>query len=645
MTKEEQKRELASYLGVKKITTDIFRKEMDEEEDENYVIRYSKIHQKASNYWFTLNEDNLKSYEEYEITEFIFFGPAGYYVVPSDIIGKFIEGFTERPKDGKYHIIISLESHYLKSNEKNSFDITPYFNELPKVLKDFYEMYIVKDPLAIRFHSFKTKETSINDVSPDGAEFEFGGIYQNEAVTNLGDIVFFNQHGENPKWDVGLSAICVITEGPHDKGYNTSARRQFKIKLQPLVFLPKVLSRAEFIGYFNSYDIPYIGPMVKNEQNQANGSMTIDQAKNLVGILIDIFPEFEEELTTIFGEDFPILNLKATVKDIKDLGEISQNELINNPISDEHPKNLILYGAPGTGKSYEMSKRAKELFPNEYLYKRVTFHSSYSYRNFVGSYKPKPLYKKTEVIIFDADKVTLNEHKMEPVIEYAFEPGPFLILYERAIKNPNNNFLLLIEELNRANTSAVFGDLFQLLDRTNSGESEYPINLECSINDYLKSKSISDTEIKIPANLYIWATMNNADQGVLPLDTAFKRRWSFEHLGINANEKELDEININLPFDFGGKELKWNTFRKIINTKLLELGVHEDKLIGPFFLSKNEIINVHLVKNKLLLYLKEDVLRYKTGVFKSSLKTFSAIAEEYDKGVNVFDETSISFFE
>jgi hypothetical protein len=632
MTKGELKTEMSAYLGAEKITTDIYSNE-----ENKYVIRFSSIQSKNNNYWFTVNSDNINSYREHNVTAFILFGPKGFYNIPASIIDDLIKGFPEVPKDGKYHFHITLDNNILKSTESNSFDITQYFNELPPILKTYYDMYIIDNPMSIRYYSFKTAATSIDRASPNGDEFEFGGIYQHETITNTGDIVFFNQHGDNPDWDFGLSAICIITQGPYAKGYDTNNTRYFKIKLKPLLILPRVLSRHEFIGYFNSYSIPFIGPMIKNEQNQANGSITVDQAKNLIGILLDIFPELEDEITTIFGNEFHINNLKAIEGGYKDLNIVPSIDLELNPISEDFPRNLILYGAPGTGKSYEMNKRANESFPNEFLYKRVTFHSSYSYRNFVGTYKPKPLYKQTDVTIFDSDRVTINEHKVEPVIEYTFEPGPFLILYERAVNNPKHNFLLLIEELNRANTTAVFGELFQLLDRNDNGESEYPITLETSIYDYLRGKNIIETEIKIPSNLYIWATMNNADQGVLPLDTAFKRRWSFEHLGINKSENQIDDVNINMPFLLD-KLLKWNVFRRLINEKLLQIGIHEDKLIGPFFLNKREITNKDSVKNKLLLYLKEDVLRYKTGIFNKSLKTFSEIAEEYDKGNNVFDE-------
>ena len=115
-------------------------------------------------------------------------------------------------------------------------------------------------------------------------------------------------------------------------------------------------------------------------------------------------------------------------------------------------------------------------------------------------------------------------------------------------------------------------------------------------------------------------------------------------MGINQNENVLNGVHIDLPFLLNDNALEWNTFRKKINNKLLDLGINEDKLIGPFFLNKDEISNSRIVKNKLLLYLKEDVLRYKTGLFKKELNTFSKISEEFDKNQNVFDD-SINWIE
>ena len=113
---------------------------------------------------------------------------------------------------------------------------------------------------------------------------------------------------------------------------------------------------------------------------------------------------------------------------------------------------------------------------------------------------------------------------------------------EKAVKNPGRNFLLIVEEINRANAAAVFGDVFQLLDRK-KGTSEYPVETSEDLKQYLASGYYGDFseredlqpryldsfgKLLIPSNLYIWATMNSADQGVFPMDTAFKRRWAFQ---------------------------------------------------------------------------------------------------------------------
>ena len=150
---------------------------------------------------------------------------------------------------------------------------------------------------------------------------------------------------------------------------------------------------------------------------------------------------------------------------------------------------------------------------NTETYERVTFHPNYSYAQFVGTYKP--------IMKNNSDKTE---------IEYEFVPGPFLRTFIRACKM-KVNCLLLIEEINRANVAAVFGDIFQLLDRDENGESEYPITTSEDLRKFLAKpenlggKPVDYETISLPSNMYIWATMNSADQGVFPMDTAFKRRW------------------------------------------------------------------------------------------------------------------------
>jgi 5-methylcytosine-specific restriction endonuclease McrBC GTP-binding regulatory subunit McrB len=157
----------------------------------------------------------------------------------------------------------------------------------------------------------------------------------------------------------------------------------------------------------------------------------------------------------------------------------------------------------------------------------------------------------------------IQDSSDEKQIAYQYVPGPFMRIYAAAKQNPNNNYLLLIEEINRANVAAVFGDVFQLLDRNSDGESEYKVAASEDIKKYLAKKGIYEDELSIPSNMYIWATMNSADQGVFPMDTAFKRRWEFEYIGIDDNEYKVKDYEIPIN---SNQKVNWNELRKAINT-------------------------------------------------------------------------------
>ena len=275
-------------------------------------------------------------------------------------------------------------------------------------------------------------------------------------------------------------------------------------------------------------------------------------------------------------------------------------------------------------------KQQKEI---KYL-ERVTFHPNYSYAQFVGTYKPV--------------KSILNPED----ITYEYVPGPFMRIYVNAKNNPKKNFLLLIEEINRANVAAVFGDIFQLLDRKRKGTSEYPITASEDQKRYLENNGINETEISLPSNMYIWATMNSADQGVFPMDTAFKRRWEFEYIGIDENEDQLvndKKERLFIPVCKDGKvsqKVIWNDLRKAINNKLISLGINEDKLLGPFFLSKyalesamdNGIDFVKLFESKVLMYLFEDAAKMKVrSLFNVDKYIYSEVCKKFEnEGLDVF---------
>lgn len=321
--------------------------------------------------------------------------------------------------------------------------------------------------------------------------------------------------------------------------------------------------------------------------------------------------------------------------------------------NDEKRYNRIIFGAPGTGKSHQIDTDKDSLKLLD-IFERVTFHPNYTYSQFVGTYKP--------VSIGNGD------------IEYKYVEGPFMRLLVAALENAKDSnrtnpkrYLLIIEEINRANVAAAFGDMFQLLDRKD-GVSEYEIQTSEDVRKYLADKLGGEPEnyktLKLPNNFYIWATMNSADQGVQPMDAAFKRRWDFEYLNIDSGA-----FNINIPIPMGTdhngevttwKDVDWNDLRNNINNTLKKIsGVNEDKLLGPFFIGNKEkltdlITNKKnfndLFKSKVLMYLYEDVVKMQPSelfnVKDGSNIHYSDICKDFDaKGLKIFVKSIYNQFD
>ena len=588
--------------------------------------------------WFSLDENYKKSYDglitqkqllawdDYYFDKKLFLIDDEQISESVNIISKIVDKSNDDNDWVSFSKSCSRGAPQAVLGDKNYLKFIRIFEDNPSLIDDKSDSFPDRN-----YFTFETGKNSIAQLSPNGkTEFENFLIQHHRNETKVGDIVFFSQAGDRAKidWEQGLSAICVVSK------ITKKGTKDLSIKLKPLLVISKVLNKFDFISFFELYDIKGIGPMTHGQKSQPNTLLSLSVAKQLVAAIIYLLPETKIALVKIFGKNFPTLPSNISSINLgleKYLLDIEKNTKI-----DKHPHNLIVYGAPGTGKSYSLNQDVLDLFPNEELRKRITFHPNYSYRNFVGSYKPKPIYISTEKSVFKSDRITEHPFQKEPIIEYSFEAGPLLEMFVKAFHNPQHNFVIVIEEINRANTAAVFGDVFQLLDRKN-GVSEYPITLEPAAHDYLKLNGIDQNEFKLPANLYLWATMNNADQGVMPMDSAFKRRWSFQYMALNANEDKVKDETIEFPWGF---EIKWNLFRKKINEELVSHNIAEDKLVGPFFLNRDELKSSDAILNKLLLYLSEDVLKYTEGIFHSDLKTFSQIVSNYTLDVpkNVFND-------
>lgn len=448
----------------------------------------------------------------------------------------------------------------------------------------------------------------------------------------------------------------------------------------------------------------------------------LDILKNLINRYSDLL-EIENNKISIKIKDAENMEINVDRNDRESFFNSFNKKSSEIP----YPHNRIIFGAPGTGKSFRLKKESTEnSFFSEIT--RVTFHPDYSYSQFVGTYKPtmikadnkqedentrqiiQVLQNKTSSsqekynILYDKFKennltllpfllglytddafstrkkdgsataddnnaernhgkairsyVNLKSENDGEEISYKYIPGPFLRTLVNALKsnrlNETKNYLLIIEEINRARVSAVFGDMFQLLDRNEYGESEYEIQTSEDMRNFLTEQLGGNKDdyqtIRLPNNFYIWATMNSADQGVFPMDTAFKRRWNFEYIGIDKNESGVSAYEIPISRIVNEKKIikkvNWNKLRQAINKKLISLNVNEDKLLGPYFIGEKDLKSamqnqenfINLFKSKVLMYLFEDAAKMKRNFFNCDKYIYSEICKEFDKkGIEVFN--------
>ena len=290
----------------------------------------------------------------------------------------------------------------------------------------------------------------------------------------------------------------------------------------------------------------------------------------------------------------------------------------------------IFYGAPGTGKSYEINDLTKP-----YSTIRTTFHPDSDYSTFVGAYKPV----MEETPVYGAQGVEVAKEKR---ITYSYVKQAFLKAYLGAWQKyakcgeTAEPQFLVIEEINRGNCAQIFGDLFQLLDRSDNGFSTYPIEADSDLQNEIKKafaeggeyaiengldvddavdgytsnygETLSD-DIKngrvllLPSNFYIWATMNTSDQSLFPIDSAFKRRWDWRYVKITDAGKAWK-------IKCGTEYCDWWTFVEEINKKIAKETSSDDKKLGYFFCkAKDGVITADKFVSKVLFYLWNDVFK------------------------------------
>ena len=302
------------------------------------------------------------------------------------------------------------------------------------------------------------------------------------------------------------------------------------------------------------------------------------------------------------------------------------------------PIQVMYYGAPGTGKSYSISSLIRKSYPgfneyddNPYVF-RTTIYRDYSYFDFVGNIMP----------------VTKDGK-----ISYEFVPGIFTTALFAALRNQDSGIdvYLILEEMSRGDIASIFGDIFQLLDRDDTGKSMYGINNK-SIYEYLiLNRALKPGyKIVIPKNLHIIGTVNTSDQNVNVIDTAFKRRFDFKYVDVNPIKvkDKVDEYVNDFDIYFTDTDIyRWVKLYQAINHIIInDLGLTEDKQLGPFFLKdkKNNNSNREQVADKLLHYLWQDVERvsYTSGsLFADGITSFSQLYYAFEKQENILSKSVI----
>ena len=360
----------------------------------------------------------------------------------------------------------------------------------------------------------------------------------------------------------------------------------------------------------NSEDIIYNRLVRMEKQNFANDNKLIKFFEKL-----DIL--YEDDGKYFFTEDI-----------LKNYGEIIKSL---NPIS----KNLqlLILGNPGSGKSYYINNIILGNIVETKQVVRTIVYPEYTYSDFIGYIRPLTIDNK---------------------INYTFEPGPFTIALEKCFDNPKSNIYLIVEEINRGNIQAIFGDIIQLLDRTedfkskNHGFSKYPIE-NSEIYKYLlkklgknKIQYLKENQIVLPQNFNIILTLNNSEENNYFIDSAFKRRFNNLYLRSDnpiLNNEYIVKLNTIAKTNIFDEKYNWTEFAQKINNIIDKENkefytISEAKKLSPFFVNINDVSDKEQFCDKVIYYLKNDVFKYNERILNTS---YDKIRNSFINGKDFFE--------
>ncbi|WRA78189.1 McrB family protein [Helicobacter pylori] len=362
----------------------------------------------------------------------------------------------------------------------------------------------------------------------------------------------------------------------------------------------------------------------KIKENRSNYELNVDD------ILLFTYISYKKyTLEIILPTDTRYNVLNGLINNSKHLLVFSESETrtlddgkIDESVRIDGGKNIILYGVPGSGKSYTLRR---DYCNDNSVVEKIVFHPDYSYSDFVGQIMPS---------VDDSG-----------IVSYKFNPGPFTNILKKAYHNPQTKHVLVIDEINRGNAPAIFGEVFQLLDRLKhdkggfkKGSSEYAINNMDIANIVHNDKNAS---IRIPSNLWIIATMNTSDQNVFTLDTAFQRRFSMQLIENSFENVDDDFKNMKIL----DTDITWQKFCTTINEKIAQnnegLSSMEDKRFGVYFVSIDDLKSKENFAHKVIKYLWDDVFKFDRNIIFNTIKfnTLEAVVKNFtrEKGRTQFD--------
>ena len=516
---------------------------------------------------------------------------------------------------------------------------------------DFKKMYKIEKPASgggqtyIEVTGIKDSELSkflsygevFDNTDPDGRQSYRIHAYSLGKDAKTGEnsesensFLFFNpRHGRN---------YCITNQTPDKRHFAWTENNAFPIPktdregnyssdvLSIVKDLTILIIRTSYKKYYAAFVDSDSMPEEWGAVPLLNKVFTTDNERRGIIYLPDNAIEFQND------KDCPFIQ-KGDFSEIEDLSPTA------TPFTS--PEQIIYYGVPGSGKSHEIKHKLETEYKipeqqQDVFVERTVFHPEYTNADFIGQIMPKLVQGKTD---------------------FVFKPGPFTSILKKALCDSQNRYVLIIEEINRGNAAAIFGELFQLLDRIDDeskktshegslntfgkGWSEYFV-MNSEINNYIRDSDdnfdgkaldingihfSANTGIRLPPNLSILATMNTSDQNVFTLDNAFQRRWDMKLIenvfGDTDEEKHQKDAFID-----SEKQITWEKFQKAINVKIGKMSAEaglssmEDKRLGCWFVKAEKttekdkdgkdiyIIRNELFAEKVLKYLWDDAFKF-----------------------------------